>query len=192
MKGSFWITGLLLILLAFCAWEFRLLRRSQQTVMGQLAQWQDDRAVPAGARAAKSPAAADTGMAELALELQNFMRDMRSRQSALEKRLSDLDDRINHERETILRDLKVFLDDMRREKELFTAQVDRVKDVMGSADMPQFVQMQQAMEKMDEKLTSLSDSVNAAKRQQEELYQEENEGIKVQGRMSGPGDRTTY
>ncbi len=190
MKGLFWITGVLLILFAFCAWEFRMLRKTQQAAMVQITQWQEG--MTPAARTVKTAVTADSGMAELALELQNFMRDMRSRQSALEKRLSDLDDRINHERETILQDLKVFLDDMRREKELFTAQVDRVKDVMGSSDMPQFAEMQQAMEKMDEKLTQLADSVNAAKRQQEELYQEENEGIKVQGRMSGPGDRTTY
>ena len=198
-NGALWITGLIFLLFAFTALEFRSMHKSQNTVADQYAKLaQAVASIPGGTKAvrvrgaaAQKPGSEEKSVESVLLDLQNFMRDMRSKQAGVERRISDLDDRINRERETILEDLKVFLEDMRAERKEFAGEISRLRLEMAE-ESPQTKKVGDLLDKIEAKLEELGKMVAEDTKRREEIYQQETEGIRIQGTISGPGERTTY
>lgn len=198
-NGAIWITGLIFLLFAFVALEFRSMQKAQTTAADQYAKLAEAvQALQGGPKTARVRGAAgqkagaeDKSVESVLLDLQNFMRDMRSKQAGVERRISDLDDRINRERETILEDLKVFLEDMRAERKEFAGEISRLRLEMAE-DSPQTKKIGDILDKIEAKIEELGKMVAEDTKRREEIYQQETEGIRIQGTISGPGERTTY
>ena len=195
-NGSLWITGLVLLLFAFCALEFRAVHKTQSNVVQQVSKLneaiqslQGAGRGPAGRAGTGQPAISEKSLEALSLDMQNFMRDMRSRQTGFERRLADLDDRINHERETILVDLKSFIEDMRTERQEFSKEIRVSKDQLGEGSS-EAQKISDLLAQIDEKIKELGRMIEAEGKRREEMYQQETEGVKIEGKISGPGADT--
>ena len=138
---------------------------------------------------ASQPGISEKSLETLSMDMGNFMRDMRSRQTGFERRLSDLDDRINHERETILADLKSFMEDMHTERQEFTKEIHASRQQLGEGS-GETQKISDLLAKIDEKIKELGQMIEDQSKRQEEIYQQETEGIKVEGKISGPGADT--
>ncbi len=196
-SGAFWITGLILLFFAFSALEFRSLETAQRAMTQQYGKLNEavQSMLETGHGARPRSAGGQAGVSEkslegLSLDLQNFMRDMRSRQTGYDRRLADLDDRLNHEREGILSDLKTFLEDMRAERQEFTKEFQAARTQGVGAESSEGKKISDLLEKIDEKIKELGQMVEKESKRREEIYKQETEGVKIEGTISGPGSDT--
>ncbi len=188
---------MVLLLFVFCAMEFRAIHKSQKASADQVLKLSESLqqlpGVPKGARARATvpqTEGPEKTMESLSMDLQNFMKEMRSRQTGYERKLSDLDERLNRERETILADLRSFLEDMRLEKQEFGKEIDRLRQEFSSLESSRKQEIEALFAKIEERVQALSKMIEDAVKRNEEIYRTETEGIKIQNQVSGPGADT--
>ncbi len=202
MRNGIWISGIILLLFAFSALQFRALRETQSVLLEQnkklteqINAFTGSASLSRGARAkAVDPQAAGPTLESISQELQGFMRENRSRQTGYERKIADVDDRMSREREEVLGDLKTFLDDMRSERQEFTKEMEKLRGATSSESTLEPGRIDALMAKMDEEIGQLKILVEKENKRAEERYQQETESVKIQGTVSGPGadTRTQY
>lgn len=202
MRNGIWLSGIVLLLFAFSALQFHALRESQSVlseqnkkITEQINAFAGSKALPHGARAkAVEPQAVGPTLESISQDLQGFMRESRSRQTGFERKISDVDDRMSHEREAVLGDLKSFLDDMRTERQDFTKAMEKVRGASSASVPVESDRINDLLAKMDEEIGQLKALIEKENKRAEQRYQQETESVKIQGTVSGPGadSRTQY
>jgi predicted nucleic acid-binding Zn-ribbon protein len=194
--GTFWISGLILLLFAFSALRFHSVVSVQKESHERLLKVEETLQGGGLPRvSARTDVSADTKTIEsLSLQLANFMRELHSQQKGFDRKLSDLDDRVNHERETILRDLETFMEDLRNERRELSGQLDRVQSGPGAEVTPPLAEIAKKLGAMEQAIRDLAATVHEEATRRDEVYERESTGVTVEGMTTGPGSdrRTRY